>query len=59
MKSKELAEKLLKYPDFEIDFCFSELDNSDYGMTVRVFNNIAIGDIGHSDKKIRLSGEEE
>ena len=59
MKAKELATQLLEHPDFDVDFSFSEIDDSEYGMTVRTFENITIGDIGHSDKIIKLSGEED
>ena len=58
MKAKELAEMLLKYPDFDVQMVISELDNSKWGMTVRTFDIIGIGDIGHSDKVIQLDNEE-
>lgn len=61
MKAKELAEKLLEYPDFDVNIV---LDN---GITdgshipwpnYRLFNINGIGDIGHSDKIIQLEVEE-
>jgi hypothetical protein len=58
MKAKDLANELLKYPDFEVSFSFGERDNSSWGYTVRQFDNISIGDIGHSDKVILLDGTE-
>lgn len=50
--------KLLKgYEDFELDFCF--VDGATNGfLNVRVFDDIKVGDIGHSDKVFRLTGEE-
>lgn len=58
IKAKELAEELLKHPDFEVFLLFCELDNSEYGMTVRRFKINGIGDIGHSDKTLILDSEE-
>ena len=58
MKAKDLAELLMKYPDFEVTTAFCELDNSEYGMTVRKFEARGIGDIGHSDKVIQIDFEE-
>ena len=59
MKAKELAEALLRNPDFEVKFCFSEINDSSYGMSVRSFENVEIADIGWSDKIIVLSGDEQ
>lgn len=59
MKAKELSEKLLQYPEFEVQFHFLEKDNSEWGITLRDFKNVDISDIGHSDKKIFLGGDEE
>ena len=58
MKAKELADKLLQYPDFNVSFSFMEPDGSHYGICLRSFNDIDIADIGHSDKVIVLGGEE-
>lgn len=58
MKAKELAEKLLRYPDFDIRFSFMEKDNSEWGITLRSFEDVDITDIGHSDKLIVLGGKE-
>ncbi len=57
MKAKELAEQLLKNPDFDV--VFNTIDNEgSFGFNVRQFKNIDITDIGHSDKTIILGGEE-
>ena len=58
MKGKELAEQLLKYPDFDVVFSFSEKDNSEWGMTVRRWEDISVEDIGHSNKVLLLGGTE-
>lgn len=58
MKAKELAEKLLKYPDFDVDIAVTEYGQSEYGMTVIAYKVIGIGDIGHSEKLIRLDIEQ-
>lgn len=59
MKARELAEKLMEHPDFDVEFIFSEeFNENDKWPTIRKFNNISIGDIGHSDKIIILDGEE-
>lgn len=57
MKAKDLAEQLLKNPNFDV--IFNIIDNGgSFGFTVRQFKNIDITDIGHSDKIIILGGEE-
>lgn len=57
MKAKELAEQLLKNPDFDV--VFNTIDNGgSFGFNVRQFRNIGITDIGYSDKTIILGGEE-
>ena len=58
MKAKELALQLLKNPDFDIEFSFSEKDNSKWGITVRSFEDVKIDDIGYSDCVILLGGDE-
>lgn len=57
MKAKELAEQLLKNPDFDVVFNTTDNERS-FGFNVRQFRNINITDIGHSDKIIILGGEE-
>lgn len=60
MKGKELIEKLKDYTDFDIEFIFSEPPtNGCYFPTIRRFKDLEIGDIGHSDKVVLLSGEED
>lgn len=57
MKAKELAEQLLKNPDFDV--VFTTVDEGDvFWPNVRRFENIDINDIGYSDKVIILGGEE-
>ena len=58
MKAKELAEKLMEYPEFEVEYRIFENDGSAYGMGLRVFKIIGIGDVGHSEKVIELDGDE-
>lgn len=59
MTAKELSDLLLKHPDFEVRFSFSERDNSDYGLSVRTFTiDERSIDLGHSDKIFSLSGTE-
>lgn len=58
MKAKELANALFKNPDFDIVFTFSEVDNSEWGMTVRRFENVKICDIGYSNMVVSLGGDE-
>ena len=57
MKAKELAEHLLKNPDFDIAFIATE-KTEDFGVHIKNFENITITDIADSDKIIFLSGEE-
>ena len=59
MKAKELADELLKYPDFDVEFIYLTFirdsihtpfpDLYEYKIT-------GIADIGHSDKVIILDG---
>ena len=62
MKANELAKELLKNPDFDLEFSISELiesaNRTDWGLTIRRFSDIEIGDIGYSDKVIILCGKE-
>ena len=59
MKAKELAEQLLKHPDFDLQFNFIESEGTEWGLKLRSFDNIHITDIGHSDKVIILGGKED
>lgn len=58
MTAKELADKLLEHPNFEVRFSFMEPDGSHYGFVVRTFENLSVSDIGHSDKVMILGGDE-
>lgn len=57
MKGKELAELASKYPDFEFEFSFT--DGYSKFPNVRSFKSIELCDIGHSDKVVILTGEED
>lgn len=57
MKARELAEQLLKNPDFDIVFNATE-KTEDFRVYIKNFENIKIIDIGYSDKIILLGGEE-
>ena len=58
MKAKELAQELLKYPEFEVSFCFIEQNQEDNWPNLRRFEKIKIEDIGHFDQRIQLGGQE-
>ena len=58
MKAKDLAQELLKNPDFDIEFSFSSNDGSEWGFAVHSFENVKIDDIGYNDKIIILGGDE-
>ena len=62
MKAKELAEELLKYPDFDVELIYTTLKSDE---TYRLFADIykykinGVVAIGHSDNIIVLDGEVE
>jgi hypothetical protein len=60
MKARELAEELLKNPEFDVAFTFDDLKHvpADGWPDYRHFENVTIGDIGYSDKVICLDGVE-
>jgi hypothetical protein len=59
MKAKELAELLLQYQDFELEFCRIELDGSNcFGMKLREFE-ATVGDGKSCDRVVKLGLEEE
>lgn len=61
MKAKELAEELLKNPDFEVKFSVMETITDELGdlfLYMKRFGNLDIVDVGHSDKVIILGGDE-
>ncbi len=53
MKASELIEKIKEYPDFDVEFCLFESDDSSYGASLRIFS-VMVNDIGHSSKIISL-----
>lgn len=57
MKAKELIEKLKNYEDFDIEFHFT--DGFSRFPNIRRFSVDCVEDIGHSDKVIIISGEEQ
>lgn len=68
MKAKELVEKLLQNPDFDVEFLFTTYyetekwtDNGiikiQTGKQVDKYKNVDIADIGYSDRVIILTGE--
>ena len=68
MKAKELAEKLLQNPDFDVEFLFTTYYETEVwtnngiikaqtGKQVDKYKNVDIADIGYSDRVIILTGE--
>lgn len=60
MKAKDLAEELLKYPDFDVEFTYMTfIRDSIHTPFPDIYNYTITGicDIGHSDKVIVLDGE--
>ena len=57
MKAKELIEKLKNYEDFDIEFHFT--DGFSRFPNIRRFSVDCVEDLGHSDKVIIISGEEQ
>lgn len=57
MKAKDLADKLLEHPDFEVKFHDFRYDITSGKMSCDSWENVDITDIGHSDKVIVLGGE--
>lgn len=60
MTAKELADELLKYPDFDVEFThFTFIRDGIHTPFPDVYNFkiTGIADIGHSDKVIILDGE--
>ena len=53
MKAKDLAEKLLNYPEFNVEFGLLEPDGSPYGVGLRRFD-VGIDDIGYSSEVVIL-----
>ena len=57
MKVSELIEQLKGYEDFELQFLIDETD--DTALKYRTFCDIAVADIGHSEKSITLTARQE
>ncbi len=60
MKAKELADELLKYPDFDVEFVYLTFIRDGIHTPfpdVYEYKITGIADIGHSDKVIILDGE--
>ena len=60
MKAKELAEELLKHPDFDVEFIYSTFIRDGIHVPFPDIYNYritGIADIGHSDKVVVLNGE--
>lgn len=60
MKAKDLAEELIKFPDFEVEAYIMVKDGSKWGIELQTYRVESVGDIGYSDKVIVLDlGEKE
>lgn len=62
MKAKELAEELLKHPDFDVELSYMTFKRDGIHTPFPDIYNYkikGIADIGHSDKVIILDGEVE
>lgn len=59
MKAKDIAEQLLKYPDFDVEFDMrTDVHTYDYPWPeYTTFKVTGIADIGHSSKVIALEVE--
>ena len=58
MKAKELAELLLKNPDFEVETCLVYYDRHSWSSECKDFIIDGISDIGYSEQIIQLSSKE-
>jgi hypothetical protein len=54
MKAKELAEKLLEHPDFEVKGIYADNISSGPWPHYNTFKVYGVADVGHSDKVIVL-----
>jgi len=57
IKKYRVKARIINHTD-EIVYAESEKDDSEWGINVRTFEKVSIGDIGHSDKIICLAGTE-
>ena len=53
MKAKQLADRLLQYPTFDVKFRLLEPDGSSYGLCLRTFD-VDIEDIGYLSEIVNL-----
>ena len=54
MKAKELAELLLKDPDFDVETVTCIPDDNFYKVDYTFYSVVGISDISYSEKKIQL-----
>lgn len=57
MKAKELAEILMKNPDFEVDALYTEIYDDKFGygaINYQTFEVVGITDVGYSEKVVTL-----
>ena len=62
MKAKELAEELLKYPDFDVELIYMTFKRDETHTSfpdIYKYKIKGVADIGHSDNIIVLDGEVE
>ena len=60
MKAKELAEELLKHPDFDVELIYMTFERDGILFPdIYKYKIKGIADIGYSDKVIILDGEAE
>jgi len=57
MKAETLATLLMGHPEHEVEFSILEKDGTEWGVSLKRFTVTGIGDIGHADKRIVLTGE--
>lgn len=60
MKAKELAEELLKHPDYDVEFIYSTFIQDGIHTPfpdIYSYKITGVADVGHSDKVIVLDGE--
>ena len=57
MTGKELQKLCEQYPDFEFTFSFT--DGYSHFPNVRSFDNLTLCDVGHSDKVVVLTADED
>lgn len=57
MKGADLAKLGAQYPDYDFEFSFT--DGYSTFPNVRTFKNLEIQDVGHSEKAVSLTGDEE